>query len=196
MMVLGAAVGVTVDGAAYDPPCPPLEHVVASRRVVFVARVVEAREVSRGDGTDARAAIEVECCLVGGCNRPVVEVVYRARGGVDERDMGVPLAPGKRYLFALGSSLAEPGLWLETYAAKDLVFEFETLPEYRVDRRTPIRAVLPWGFCKTEVVTFDDLISAALRNREHGEAPLCPGHPGAPKPESPREQELKPTNPR
>lgn len=187
---------VAVDVAAYDPPCPPLEHVVASRRVVFVARVVEAREVARGDGTEARAAIEVECCLVGACNRLIVEVAYRARGGADERDMGVPLAPGQRYLFALESSPAGPGFRLDTYAAKDLVFALETLPEYRTDRRTPIRSVLPWGFCKTEFVTLDQLVSAALMNRERGNAPQCPTPPGTPKAERPREQEQAPANPR
>lgn len=159
---------------AYDPPCPRLELVVASRPAVFVARVTEAHELFRGDGTEAKAALEVECCLAGkSCSQRRIEVTYRARGGVDERDMAVSLAPGQRYIVALASSPPGSRFRLKTYAAEDLVFELEAPPEYREDRTSRIRAALPWGTCATEVVSFDEVVAMALKNPEHALPPMC-----------------------
>lgn len=183
-LVLVVGMGLVGSAHPYDPPCPTLEQAVASRRVVFVARVVDAREVARGDGTDARASLEVECCLVGeACKRGRFDVRYRARGGFDERDMAAGLAVGQRYLFALASSPARPEFRIETYAAKDLVFEFESPPEYREDRTSRIRAALPWRICETEVLEFDALVAMAMKNRDHAQVPIC--KPKTPESQSP-----------
>lgn len=174
--ILTVAVGLPAFARPYDPPCPTLSQVVAASRVLFVGRVLDSRETSRGDGTDATASLEVECCLVGdACKRGRIQVTYRARGGSDERDMAVGLAAGQRYLIALASSSSGPRIRIDTYAAKDLVFEFESLPEYREERTSRIRTELPWRICAAESVTFDDLAAMAMKNRDHAVAPMCTG---------------------
>lgn len=159
---------------AYDPPRPTAEEALTAASVAFVGRVTEAREVARGDGTDARASLQVECCLVGAfCARDRLEITYRARGGVDERDMAVGLAPGQRYLFVLRSAPRRARFRLNTYASNSFVFEFDTSPEYLDDRTTVVRATLTWFDARTEALTVEDVISAAMKNPAHAAPPLC-----------------------